>query len=228
MLSELIDKLKANKKNLQNYVTTNETTESKPLEKQNDFEITISSDNNIFKIEISNYISIDDYIKKMKSNDKFHILNLLCNCVLWNSTKQKINKGTYYVISIDNRLFNILFTDDELIIDERTKIDFDEQTQKENITGEKVITFEINKNEYHYFEAKHDKTGDTFYTRYYDKNRLFSMGILDLSLQETYDEISSVIGNLESIKGIENIIDTNMLKKQILEDLDKLRNKEKR
>ncbi len=228
MLSELIDKLKAKKKQLQNYATTNETTESKPIAKQSDFEITISSENNIFKIAISDYISIGDYVKKMESNDELHILNLLCNCVIWNSKKQKINKGTYYVISIGNRLFNILFTDEELMIDERTKIDFDEQTQKENITEERVITFKINKNEYHYFEAKHDKTGDTFYTRYYDKNRLFSMGTFDLSLQETYDEISSVIYNLESINGIENIIDTDFLKKQVLEDLDKPRHKEKK
>lgn len=225
MFSELIDKLKAKKKQLQNYVTTNETTESKPIEKQSDFEITISRENNIFKIKISDYISIDDYVKKMESNDEFHILNLLCNCVIFNSRKQKINKGIYYVISIGNHLYNILFTDEELIIDERTKIEFDEQTQKENITEERVITFKINKNEYYYFEAKHDKTGDTFYTRYYDKNRLFSMGTLDLTLQETYDEISSVIYNLESINGIENIIDTDFLKKQVLEDLDKIRRK---
>lgn len=228
MFRELINQLKTKKKELQNYATTNETTESKPIEKQSDFEITISNENNIFKIEISDYISIGDYVKKMESNDEFHILNLLCNCVIWNGRKQKINKGTYYVISIGNRLYNILFTDEELMIDERTKIEFDEQTQKENIIEERVISLNINKNEYHYFEAKHDKIGDTFYTRYYNKNRLFSMGILDLSLQETYDEISSVIYNLESINAIENIIDIDFLKKQVLEDLDKLRHKEKR
>ncbi len=228
MFRELIDKLKTKKKQLQNYATTNENTENKPIEKQNDSEITISSENNIFKIEISGYISIGDYVNKMESNDEFHILNLLCNCVIWNSGKQKINKGTYYVISIGNRLYNILFTDEKLMIDERTKIEFDEQTQKENITEERVITFKINKNEYHYFEAKHDKTGNTFYTRYYNKNRLFSLGTLDLQLQEAYDEISSVIYNLESINGIENIIDIDFLKKQVLEDLDKIRHKGKR
>ena len=91
MFRKSIDKLKAKNKQLQNYATTNETTQSKPIEKQSDFEITISSQNNIFKIEISDYISIGDYVKKMESNDKFHILNLLCNCVIWNSKKQKIN-----------------------------------------------------------------------------------------------------------------------------------------
>ncbi len=161
----------------------------------------------------------------MESNDEFHILNLLCNCVIWNSRKQKVNKGIYYVIQNSNRIYNILFTDEELIIDERIKKEFDEQTKKENITEERVITFKINKNEYNYYEAKHDKTGDTFYTRYYDKNRLLSMGTFDLSPQETYDEISSVIYNLERINGIENIIDIDFLKTQVLEDLDKIRHK---
>lgn len=219
MFRELIDKLKTKKKKLQDYATNNETIENKPIEEQNDFEITISRENNISKIVISDYISIGDYVKKMESSDEFHILDLLCNCVLWNSRKQKVNKGTYYIISNGNRLYNILFTDEKLMIDERTRIEFDEQAQKENITEERVI--DINTNEYYYFGAKHDKTGDTFYTRYYNKNRLFSMGTLDLSAKETYDEISSVIYNLEGINRIETIIDIEFLKKQVLEDLDK-------
>ena len=64
MFRELIDKLKTKKKQLQNYATTNENTENKPIEKQNDSEITISVYNNIFKIEISDYISISDCVKK--------------------------------------------------------------------------------------------------------------------------------------------------------------------
>lgn len=219
MFRELIDKLKTKKKKLQDYATNNETIENKPIEEQNDFEITISRENNISKIVISDYISIGDYVKKMESSDEFYILDLLCNCVLWNSRKQKVNKGTYYIISNGNRLYNILFTDEKLLIDERTRIEFDEQAQKENITEERVI--DINTNEYYYFGAKHDKTGDTFYTRYYNKNRLFSMGTLDLSAKETYDEISSVIYNLEGINRIETIIDIEFLKKQVLEDLDK-------
>lgn len=221
MFRELIDKLKAKKKKLQDYATNSDTIENNPIEKQNNFEITISSENNISKIFISDYISIGDYVKKMESSVEFHILDLLCNCVLWNSRKQKVNKGTYYVISNGNRLYNILFTDEKLIIDERTKIEFDEQAQKENIIEERVITFDINTNEYHYFGAKHDKAGDTFYTRYYNKNRLFSIGTLDLSAKDTYDEISSVIYNLEGINRIETIIDIEFLKKQVLEDLAK-------
>ena len=219
MFKELIDKLKIKKKQIQNCITDNNTIENNLIE-QSSFDIFISKQNNIYKIEIRDYISIGDYVKKMKSSDKYHILDSLCNCVLWNSNKQKVNKGTYYVITIDNRIYNILFNGDKIIIDERTKIELDEPTQKENITQERVITININKNEFHYFSAKHDKTGNTLYTRYYNKNRLYSLGALELHEEETYDEVNSVIHNLESIEGIENILDIELLKTNILEYLD--------
>ena len=57
--------------------------------------------------------------------------------------------------------------------------------------------------------------------RYYNQNRLYSFGSLDLSAEETYNEISLVIYNLESINDIEKIIDIENLKKQILESLKK-------
>ncbi len=220
MFKELIDKLKAKKKQLQNYRIENNTMETKTVE-QNKSHITISVQNKISKIEINDYISMEDYEKIMKSSEEYHILELLCNCVLWNSNKQRVNKGTYYVIIVDNRIYNILFTGDKIKIDERTKIQLDEQTQKENITQERAITLNINKNEYRYYSAKHDKTGNTFYIKYYNKNRLYSLGTLDLNKEEAYEEINSVIHNLENIEGIKNILNIPFLKTNILEDLGK-------
>lgn len=220
MFKELIDKLKAKKKQLQNYRIENNTMEAKRVE-QNKSHITISVQNKISKIEINDYISMEDYEKIMKSSEEYHILELLCNCVLWNSNKQRVNKGTYYVIIVDNRIYNILFTGDKIKIDERTKIQLDEQTQKENITQERSITLNINKNEYRYYSAKHDKTGNTFYIKYYNKNRLYSLGTLDLNKEEAYEEINSVIHNLENIEGIKNILNIPFLKTNILEDLGK-------
>ena len=220
MFKELIDKLKAKKKQLQNYRIENNTMETKTGE-QNKSHITISVQNKISKIEINDYISMEDYEKIMKSSEEYHILELLCNCVLWNSNKQRVNKGTYYVIIVDNRIYNILFTGDKIKIDERTKIQLDEQTQKENITQERAITLNINKNEYRYYSAKHDKTGNTFYIKYYNKNRLYSLGTLDLNKEEAYEEINSVIHNLENIEGIKNILNIPFLKTNILEDLGK-------
>lgn len=220
MFKELIDKLKAKKKQLQNYRIENNTMETKTVE-QNKSHITISVQNKISKIEINDYISMEDYEKIMKSSEEYYILELLCNCVLWNSNKQRVNKGTYYVIIVDNRIYNILFTGDKIKIDERTKIQLDEQTQKENITQERAITLNINKNEYRYYSAKHDKTGNTFYIKYYNKNRLYSLGTLDLNKEEAYEEINSVIHNLENIEGIKNILNIPFLKTNILEDLGK-------
>lgn len=144
MFRELIDKLKAKKKQIQNCRTDNNIIEIKPID-QNRFYITISNQNNISKIEINDYISIGDYVSIMKSSNEYRILDLLCNCVVWNSNKQKVNKGTYYVITINNYIYNILFAGDKIIIDERTNKELDEQTQKENIIQERVITFYIKK-----------------------------------------------------------------------------------
>ena len=124
-------------KKLKDYESNNKFTEN-PIEKQSDFDITISTENNISKIVISDYISIGDYIKKSESSDEFHLLNLLSNSVLWNNRKQKVNKGIFYVTSTSNRLYNIFFTDKTIKIDERTKIEFDETFQKENVTEEEL------------------------------------------------------------------------------------------
>ena len=177
--------------------------------------------NNIYKIEISDYISIIDFVDKRNSSDEYKVLDLLCNGVLWNGRKQKVNKGTYYVINASNRLYNILFTDEIIDIDERIELELDEQTQKENIIQERIITFNGNKDEYHYFSAKHDKTEGTYYTKYYSKDKTYSLGRLELTEEEAYEEIDSVISNLEAINGITNILDIELLKEHILKDLAK-------
>lgn len=219
MLKELINKLKSKKQQLQNCKTDIET---KKLEEANKVDIIISAKGNIYKIEISDYISIGDYVEKMRSSDEYCILNLLCNSILWNCNKQKVNKGIYYVITIDNRIYNILFTDEKIKIGERIKVELDEQTQKEDIIQERVITFNLHKNEYHYYSAKHELNGNTYYTKYYNKNKLYNLGVLDLSEEEeTYEEIKSVIYNLESIEELRTILDIEMLKEHILKSLDK-------
>ena len=88
MFKELIDKLKTKKKQLQNCRTENNTIETRMVE-QNISPITISTQNKISKIEINDYISMEYYEKIMKSSEEYHILELLCNCVLWNSNKQR-------------------------------------------------------------------------------------------------------------------------------------------
>ena len=153
----------------------------------------------------------------MKSSEEYSILNSICNCVLWNGGKQKVNKGTYYVLFKDNRIYNFLFNGEKIEIDERTKID--REDDKENITQERVITLYLTQDDYHYFSAKHESNGNTYYTKYYNKIRRFSMGTLDLTEDETYNEINEVVNNLENINNIENILDLELIKENVLKDL---------
>lgn len=217
MLKEMIDKLRIKKKKLQAHQNNNyneQPKEEKPVD------IILEKQDSFYKIEIKDYISIGDYVNKTKSSEEYNILDMICLAVLWNSDKQKVNKGIYYVITIDNRIYNILFTEDTIEVDERTKIEIEEQTQKENITQERVITFYTNTNEYSYYSAKHEENGNTYYTKYYNKNRNFSFGMLDLSDEEACEEINSVISNLEVINNITSILNIELLKEYILKDLD--------
>ena len=220
MLKELIEKLKRKKHQIQSYKSDNDDINTGiKVHEEKEVEIIVSSQNNITKIEIPDYVCIGDFVDKKNYGEEYKILDLLCNCVLWNSDKQKVNKGIYYVIIIDNRIYNILFTDDKIQIDERIKPIFDEVTNKENITQERVITYDTNKNKYRYYSAKHESDGNTYYTKYYNKNREYSLGTLDLTEEETFEEINLVISNLEAITGIETILDIEFLKENVLKDL---------
>ena len=220
MLKELIEKLKRKKYQIQSYKSDNDDINTGiKAHEEKEVEIIVSSQNNITKIEIPDYVCIGDFVDKKNYGEEYKILDLLCNCVLWNSDKQKVNKGIYYVIIIDNRIYNILFTDEKIQIDERINPIFDEITNKENITQERVITYLPNQNKYRYYSAKHESDGNTYYTKYYNKNRKYSLGTLDLTEEETYEEVKSVIFNLEIINGIETILDIEFLKENVLKDL---------
>jgi len=217
MIREFIDKLMLKKQELKKYKTNNNVVDTKISD--DEIDIRISKQGNVFKIEISNYISIADYIKKVECSDEYKILDLISNSVLWNNKKQCVNKGVYYIINTSNCLYNILFTDEMIKIDERNKIELDEQTQKKNIIQERVVTININKEEYHYFTAKHEENGNTYYTKYYNKNIVYGFEVLELSKQKTYEEVEAMFYNLEAINGIENILDIEILKEYILKDL---------
>lgn len=123
-----------------------------------------------------------------------------------------VNKGTYYVLRVDNRLYNIFINGDDFAIDERIEID--------DLIEERIVKFNIGNSDYHYFSAKHYKNS-TFYTKYYDKKSLISLGKLDLSEEETFKEISSIVCNLDNIVLMKNIFDTDLIKKCVLDDLSK-------
>lgn len=180
--------------------------------------ITVSKENGFFKVEISDYVSISEYFKQMEN---FKELNeLITNNIIWNSDKQKREKGIYYVFTIGNRIYNILINEYVLKIDERTLIDFDDESKKDNVTIERIICYFKDKDEYSYSCFKEDKMGDSFDLKFYpDDNPILAP--LSLSLEEAYTEVKSVISNLEGIEGITSIIDLSLLRTLILEDMKK-------
>lgn len=123
MIKNIIDKLKIRRCQL-----------NKSKDNFDVIKVNFMEEYNFYKIEISDYISIFDYVNWKKANDKCHVLDLLCNSVLWSNEKQKVNKGTYFVINANKCLYNILFTLEKIIIDERMSVSLDENTGRENIT----------------------------------------------------------------------------------------------
>lgn len=180
--------------------------------------ITVSKENGFFKVEISDYVSISNWIRQMEN---FKELNeLITNNIIWNSDKQKREKGICYVFVIGNHIYNILINEYVLKIDERTLIDFDDESKKDNVTIERIICYFKDKDEYSYNCFKEDKTGDSFELKFYPNDNPI-LASLSLSLEEVYSEIEMVISNLEGIEGITSIIDLSLLRTLILEDMKK-------
>lgn len=207
MFSKVIDKLKKKKKKLQTEAWHQVI---KNREEEKSVDVSISKEDTLYKMTVSDFMPIADYVERLKTIDEFGIYHMISNSVLWNSSEQKVNKGTYYALAFDNFLYNIHLDGDKILIDERIKYGV--------LTEERIIDYNIRDKNFRYFSAKHDK-GDTFYTRYYSNNGP-CFGNLDYSSDEAYEEISGVISNLEDISQIKKIIDVQLLKIDILGNIN--------
>lgn len=208
MFKELIDKFFRKKKYVEERtkVIFPETDE---VEEKIEFDINVSKAENIFMITVSDYITISDFVERMHVMNEDEVSEQLANAFLWNSGKQMVNKGTYYVIMHNGYLYNVFFGEECMGIDERIKVG-------EN-THERIISLGHN-GDYSYTSFKHDKVGSTFYTMYYSKKG-FPIPSLELSKEEAYQEISEVLSNIELVPGIEGIVDINQFRNTILDDL---------
>ena len=201
MLKELIDKYLRRKKVVEEKI--------QPVEEKQVFDISISRCNNVFMVDVSDYVTIGDYVERMHEIDNYNLLDLIGNAVLWNSKRQRVNKGTYYVIMHDGYLYNILLGEEETIIDERIKVD--------DHTVEKHI--DLHKNgDYNFTHFKHDKVGSTYYTMYYSK-RGFPIKNFELSKEDAYELISDLLSRFELVPSSDNILDVNMFRDNVLDDL---------
>ena len=201
MFKELIDKYLRRKKVVEEKI--------QPVEEKQVFDISISRCNNVFIVDVSDYVTIGDYVERMHEIDNYNLLDLIGNAVLWNSKRQRVNKGTYYVIMHDGYLYNILLGEEETIIDERIKVD--------DHTVEKHI--DLHKNgDYNFTHFKHDKVGSTYYTMYYSKKG-FPIKNFELSKEDAYELISDLLSRFELVPSSDNILDVNMFRDNVLDDL---------
>ncbi len=170
----------------------------KPEVKQKSIEIEISHTDSFSKVTVGDYYTIQEYVEKMREIDSFGIENLLNNSVVWNSSRQKVNKGTYYVFRHKGALYNILVNDEQVRIDERIPVGEE--------TANKVLTFKNSK--YQYFRCIHDKNGSSRACRYYD---LTDNDLLPLTRGEFLTDFNVIMQNLSDFNEIGNMIDLHKL-----------------
>ena len=91
-----------------------------------DVDILISRQEDYDKVTVADYYTINEYIEKMKEIDKWNIEEQLNTSVVWNSERQKVNKGTYYVFGKNGNLYNVLINDEIIKIDEHLYVYFRE------------------------------------------------------------------------------------------------------
>lgn len=212
MLKELINKLKNKKQKLES-LSNELDVEKEEIETPN-FEINISSDNNIYKVEISDYISLQDYCDRMDLIDKDNVADLIFMSVLYNSETRGPKSGTYFVFRKDNKIYNILINESEINVAERTKIGEGKECE------EKVLNFPVDGSDYHYFRCKHDKIGSSYAIKYYSKKGTL-MPKLELTREEFVDDINAIVGRIKEVEGVENIYDVDTIRKVISDDYDK-------
>lgn len=232
MIKDLLTKLRK-KETKPNTIDTKQ--EEVIKEKSNDVNINISQQNNFYKIEISDYISLHDYTEKIRNNDNYEILK--SNPLLWNDEKQKVNKGTFYITNVMNSSYTILLTDGQIMINEMSKKELDQNEIdfiNDNLDGnhedldtyfiqDRNLVIYLDSNNYRYSLLKHTEMKNTYYVGYYSKLKKFAFE--QLTDEEMYDEINSLLSNLQEINGINDILDLDLLN-MILDDVkEKIPNK---
>lgn len=160
------------------------------------------------RIEIKDYITCSLYTKLMEIIDLNKVGDNISFNIMWNGQCQKINRGFYYIVQGDN-LYNFLIDGNNLTIDERIKVD--------DIIEEKIIRYNFDSGEYRYSSLKHDKSGSTFFVKFYNKNgtRLDNFA---LDKDVAFQELSQVLNNLEGLEVVKRLFNVDEVKNGILGD----------
>ncbi len=206
MLRELIVKLQQLRK--KTLCTQSSTLNDSSLTES--FTIEVQENEGNTKVHISDFISIVDYANRMDELGASSVADKISMNILWNSSKQKIQKGTICVIQKDNHLYNILLDEDTVVIDLRIKF--------EDRTEEKILSCNKKSGAYRCVSFVHDQTGSTFYNKYYNPGIKIPEAFL-LSFGEVKEIIESIVMGLEDLES-DFDFDLNIIK-QILEDLER-------
>ena len=206
-------KRKKKNKEVKDEVIYEET--AKPIELLPNAKLEVTKVGDFIKVEISPNLIPFIYEEKKKESGYSELLDLLSPAVYWNSS-QMIKEGTYYIIQANNCIYNILLSGRRVTLDERMKLG--------DITKQINLEFDIPETEYHMKNIslsvlKHNEWGSTIDNKYFVQNFKYNIPNLELTQKEAYDEACSIIGNLETIEGISEIIDLDMVKKIVLEEL---------
>ena len=183
-----------------------------------DFEISLEENNGVLKLEISDYVTIQDYNRVLQGTDKLKKVddNITFN-VLWNGDRQCISKGTYYSFSCDIKSYNILINDDFIMIHERTKNG--EETGVKTISIYKDFRFGYSR----WIDNKFGSSRDTQYYGNtgsdYNYEIMARVGLL-ISPLEFKKDLNSMLSSLKTFPNIETIIDINLIRNQIMKDLE--------
>ena len=232
MFKDLLKKLRSTKKELEVYQESKENEviqEEKPKKT-----ILITEENGFYKVVIDEPLSVTEYEEITKNSDKKKIFDLIGTTVVFKSNFTSTIKGTIYIKEIDNKLFNILFTDNEIAIRELSKDNMDDKEKsiilknmpsrtKDNIGNHvyhdrKIVIFK-NKNTYDYSHLGLLFDHDTYYVKVYSKDKKYGGYAFELDKSIVYEEIDTILNNLEGIDNIDTILDINLLRETILNDL---------
>lgn len=171
--------------------------------------ISISSNDGIYIVNIDDNMDIYDYDRKIRKMDKFGVADMLTYNVLLNCKLKRINKGIYYIFQIEDSLYNV-FVGDYIAIDETYK--------KEDVRYERIINYSSYINAYRYQQMEHDESGSTSNIKYYDSTSSKNdVGVL--SKKEASSLIDEMLTKLIISDKIKNIIDLELMKENILYSL---------
>lgn len=205
MIRKWIDKLKNKKEELVEVSSRVESEEKK--EKKVD--IVIDTYKNFSRVYISDYVSILEYDERVKEMDPSGTYKNISMNILWNSGRQEVNKGTFFILLGDNFKYNFLIDGEKIRIDERIKL--------EDESHERIFRFDFDSSKYKLTFFKHNSFGSTFYNMYYPPEK--HMEKFGLTREEAYREVKELLERVEQVENVIDLMDVNLIKDVVLSDL---------